>query len=99
MLAASVIVPTRGRPSYLRVTLASLAAQDLGEDAYEVVVVDDDPAAGTRAVADEARGPVRYVERQGVPGLNSARNTGIAEARSDLIVFVDDDVDAPPAWL
>jgi GT2 family glycosyltransferase len=34
-----------------------------------------------------------------VAGLNSARNTGIAAARSDLIVFVDDDVEAPPGWL
>jgi glycosyltransferase involved in cell wall biosynthesis len=99
MLAASVIVPTRGRPAYLRATLSSLAAQRLGPDAYEVVVVDDGPSAETRAVADEAPGPVRYVEREGVPGLNSARNTGIAAARSDLIVFVDDDVEAPPAWL
>jgi glycosyltransferase involved in cell wall biosynthesis len=96
---ASVIVPTRGRPAYLRVTLESLAAQDLGDDAYEVVVVDDDPSAQTRAVAEQAAGPVRYVEREGVPGLNSARNTGIAAAAANLIVFVDDDVEAPPAWL
>jgi GT2 family glycosyltransferase len=34
-----------------------------------------------------------------VPGLNSARNTGIAAAGSDLIVFVDDDVEAPHEWL
>ena len=94
-----MIVPTRGRPDYLRVTLASLAAQDLGEGAYEVVVVDDGPSADTRAIAEDAPGPVRYVEREGVPGLNSARNTGIAAAGSDLIVLVDDDVEAPPSWL
>jgi glycosyltransferase involved in cell wall biosynthesis len=99
MLEASVVVPTRGRAGYLCVTLDSLATQDLGHDAYEVVVVDDGPSADTRAVAEAARGPVRYVEREGVPGLNSARNTGIAAARADLIVFVDDDIEAPPAWL
>jgi GT2 family glycosyltransferase len=42
---------------------------------------------------------ISYVMREGVPGLNSARNTGIAAAASDFIVFVDDDVEAPPAWL
>src|SRR4051812_23189710 len=102
-LKASVIVPTRGRPRYLRVALESLAAQDLEPDAYEVVVVDDGPDAETRAavqqVAAVSRAPLRYVERAGVPGLNSARNTGIAAAESDLIVFVDDDVEAPPEWL
>jgi len=96
---ASVIVPTSGRPGYLRVALESLAAQDLDRDAYEVVVVDDGPSAETRAVAEQAAGPVRYVEREGAPGLNSARNTGIAAAASDLIVFVDDDVEAPAGWL
>jgi glycosyltransferase involved in cell wall biosynthesis len=99
---ASVVVPTRGRASYLRVALDSLVSQDL-DASYEVLVVDDGPDAETRAVAEAAaarsQAPVRYVPREGVPGLNSARNTGIAAATSDLIVFVDDDVEAPPQWL
>ena len=98
-----MIVPTRGRPAYLRVTLESLAAQDLEPEAFEVLVVDDDPSGSARAltaeVAARSRAPIGYVERDGVPGLNSARNTGIAAARSDLIVFVDDDVEAPREWL
>jgi glycosyltransferase involved in cell wall biosynthesis len=102
-LKASVIVPTRGRPEYLRVTLQSLAAQDLDPGAYEVVVVDDGPSAQTltvtRQVAAGSPARLEYVQREGVPGLNSARNTGIAAAQSDLIVFVDDDVEAPPEWL
>jgi glycosyltransferase involved in cell wall biosynthesis len=100
---ASVVVPTRGRPGYLRVALDSLAAQELDPDEYEVLVVDDGPDAATRAVAEEvaarSQAPLRYVEREGVPGLNSARNTGLDEAAADLIVLVDDDVEAPPAWL
>jgi glycosyltransferase involved in cell wall biosynthesis len=99
-LDASVIVPTRERPEYLRVTLESLSAQDLDSDTYEVVVVDDATSPRTRAIAERVRGAqIRYVERVGEPGLNSARNTGIAAAGSDLIVFVDDDVEAPPPWL
>lgn len=99
-LKASVVVPTRNRPEYLRVTLSSLAGQDLDRSEYEVLVVDDAPSPETRAVADGVSGAeIRYLEREGVPGLNSARNTGIEAASSDLIVFVDDDVDAPPHWL
>jgi glycosyltransferase involved in cell wall biosynthesis len=102
-LKASVIVPTRGRPEYLRVTLESLAAQDLDPGAYEVVVVDDGPSEQTLTVTREVEAGssarLEYVQREGVPGLNSARNTGIAAARSDLIVFVDDDVEAPTGWL
>ena len=98
-----MVVPTRDRPEYLRVTLASLAGQDLDAADYEVLVVDDGPADGTRVVVEQAAAgsaaPIKYVEREGVPGLNSARNSGIAAAAADLIVFVDDDVEAPPAWL
>jgi glycosyltransferase involved in cell wall biosynthesis len=103
MLEASVIVPTKHRPRYLRPALESLAAQDIGRDAYEVLVVDDGPSRATREVAESvaARTGMRigYVEREGVPGLNSARNTGIAAAESPFIVFVDDDVEAPGEWL
>ena len=103
MLEASVIVPTRHRPRYLRVALESLAAQDLRSSDYEVLVVDDGPSAETRAVAEQVArrtgARIGYVERQGVPGLNSARNTGIAAADSPFLVFVDDDVEAPKGWL
>jgi GT2 family glycosyltransferase len=97
---ASIVVPTRDRPGYLRAALASLAAQDLERTDYEVLVVDDAPSAATRAVAGAfPEAPIRYLERRGEPGLNSARNTGIEAAAADLIVFVDDDVEAPPPWL
>jgi glycosyltransferase involved in cell wall biosynthesis len=103
MLEASVIVPTKGRPHYLRSALESLAAQDLAAGSYEVLVVDDGPSAETRSAVKDAaqRSPVRiaYVEREGEPGLNSARNTGIAAAESDFMVLVDDDVEAPAGWL
>jgi glycosyltransferase involved in cell wall biosynthesis len=103
MLEASVIVPTKDRADYLRVALRSLAAQDLGAGAYEVVVVDDGPSPQTRAVTEEAAAqagaPIRYVERAGVPGLNSARNTGVEATTAPLVVFVDDDVEAPAGWL
>lgn len=100
---ASVIVPTKNRPSYLRTALESLAKQDVSQDAYELLVVDDAPSTATReVVAEVARGTatrIGYVERQGVPGLNSARNSGIAAAEASFLVLVDDDVEAPSGWL
>jgi glycosyltransferase involved in cell wall biosynthesis len=103
MLEASVIVPTRDRAAYLRAALESLLAQDADPAGYEVVVVDDGPDEATRAAtlaaAERSGVTVRYVEREGSPGLNSARNTGIAAAAAPFVVFVDDDVEAPPGWL
>ena len=98
-----MIVPTKERAAYLRVALESLAQQDLDPGSYEVIVVDDGPSEDTRAVTEEvarhAAPAVRYVERAGVPGLNSARNTGVEASAAPFVVFVDDDVDAPAGWL
>lgn len=103
MLEASVVVPTRNRSRYLRATLESLAVQDLDQDAFEVLVVDDGPSEETRKIAEwvarRTRARIVYVEREGAPGLNSARNTGIAASSAPLIVFVDDDIEAPKPWL
>jgi glycosyltransferase involved in cell wall biosynthesis len=103
MLEASVIVPTRDRPGYLRATLESLARQNLGRASYEILVVDDGPSRTTRDVAEHVARitgvRIGYVERGGVPGLNSARNTGVAAAESEYVVFVDDDIEAPRGWL
>ena len=103
-LQASVIVPTKGRPGYLRVALDSLAragprAAGLRADRGGRRPVGRDPGRRpSRSRANAARASV-YVERAGVPGLNSARNTGIATAGAPLIALVDDDIDAPPGWL
>jgi GT2 family glycosyltransferase len=98
MPSASVVVPTRDRAAYLEVALASVAPQ-AREAGAELVVVDDgsaDPAA-VRAVAE--RHGARWEAHDAPRGLNAARNTGIEATRGDLVVFVDDDVEAPAGWL
>lgn len=95
-LTASIIVPTRERAGYLDVALASIAPQAAAADA-EVLVVDDGPSAATRQTARHHG--ARYLAHAASRGLNAARNSGIDAARSDLLVFVDDDVAVRPGWL
>ena len=92
----SVVVPTRDRADYLAVALASLAAQRPAP-AHELLVVDDGSADATAEVA--ARAGARYLRQPAPLGLNAARNAGIRHTASELIAFVDDDVEAPPGWL
>ncbi len=103
MAEACVIVPTKNRPGYLRTALQSLSALDVPAERYELLVVDDGPSRATRAVAEQvarsARRRIGYVQRQGAPGLNSARNTGIVASDAPLLAFVDDDVEAPTGWV
>lgn len=91
----SVVVCTRDRSASLARCLAALARLDY--PAWEAIVVDSAPRDdAARQVA--AGFPCRYV-REERPGLDRARNRGIAEARFDLVAFTDDDVEAEPAWL
>jgi glycosyltransferase involved in cell wall biosynthesis len=92
----TVVVPTSGRAGYLEVTLDSLRGQRTGVQ-HEVLVVDDGSTDSTPAVAERFGARlVRHGERR---SLNAARNTGLREAKAELIAFVDDDVFAPPGWL
>ena len=92
----SVVVPTRDRPGYLAVALASLAAQQPAP-AHELLVVDDGSSDATAEVAERAG--VRYLRQRARRGLNAARNAGIRRSDGELIAFLDDDVEAPPGWL
>jgi glycosyltransferase involved in cell wall biosynthesis len=92
----TVVVPTSGRAGYLEVTLDSLSSQRTAVP-HEVIVVADGAADGTLGVAE--RFGARVVRHGDRRGLNAARNTGLREARGDLIAFVDDDVFVPPGWL
>ncbi len=91
----SVVVCTRDRHDMLRQCLASLAQLDYPD--FHVVVVDNAPTdERTRLVVSEA-GFGYVCER--TPGLDWARNAGIAAARHDIIAFTDDDVRVDAAWL
>jgi glycosyltransferase involved in cell wall biosynthesis len=94
--AASIVVPTRSRPGYLEVTLSSVAGQarDAG---CEVIVVNDGADPATETLAE--RYGVRLASVAPPKGLNAARNLGVKLSRSDLVIFIDDDVEAPPGWL
>jgi glycosyltransferase involved in cell wall biosynthesis len=93
---ASIVIPTRGRPDYLDVTLASVMPQASGAGA-EVIVVSDGPDERTAAVAQ--RHHARFVPLAQPRGVNATRNEGIRAAQSDLLVFIDDDVESPGGWL
>jgi GT2 family glycosyltransferase len=93
---ASIVIPTRERPRYLAVALASVAPQARAAGA-ELIVVDDGALAANAELA--VREGARYVALGDPRGLNAARNAGIEAAAGELIAFVDDDVEVRPGWL
>ena len=91
----TVVVCTRDRAELLEGCLAALAALDYPE--YEVLVVDNAGRTADTALLAERRG-ARCV-REDRPGLDWARNRGIAAARHDVVAFTDDDARPDPGWL
>ncbi len=94
----SVIIATHNRRLALTSCLASLRAQDLPPERFEIIVVDDGSTDGTsdflREVSrDAVLTPVVCPERRGPA---AARNRGLAVARGETAIFVDDDTLAPP---
>ncbi|HEY5412703.1 MAG TPA: glycosyltransferase family 2 protein, partial [Caulobacteraceae bacterium] len=98
----SIVIPTRGRPASLARAMRSVFAQADVAIGIELVVVDNDSAAGAQptveALKAEARFPVVYV-CEPAPGVASARNRALVASRAPLIAFLDDDEEASPGWL
>ncbi len=91
----SVVVCTKDRTASLATCLTSLGQLDYPD--FEVVVVDNASTTdATRRLTSKF--PVRYV-REDRPGLDWARNRGIAETKHDIIAFTDDDVKVDSGWL
>jgi len=96
--SAAIVIPSRGRPGYLEVCLASVAPQAEAAGA-EVIVVNDggDDAAATDRIGH--RHGAQVISPTAPGGVNAGRNAGLQAAAADLIVLIDDDVQAPPGWL
>ena len=95
----SVIVMTVNRPERLRQCLASLVAQTVSPNTFEVILVDASGGLAAGAV-DEFAARLRLVHLVGPNrGVAANRNTGVRQSQSSTIACLDDDCVAHPQWL
>ena len=97
----SVIIPTRNRANMLKRALVSIAKQNLSQQCFETIVVDNGSTDDTRVVVDsfvEKMPNLRYFYEP-APGLHVGRHKGLKEAKADILVYADDDIEAFPTWL
>jgi len=99
-MQTSVIIPTYKRPQTLLQALSSLQEQTLRE--FEIIVVDNAADSELEKILTQfnatARVSVRYVPEPRL-GLHYGRHRGIQIAKSQLLIFTDDDATFDPDWL
>src|SRR5215213_6007654 len=87
----SVVIPCYNQARFLGEAIESILSQ--GYSDFEVIVVDDGSQDDTEKVASRYATEDSRVKlvRQENRGLAGARNTGLAEARGEYVVFLDSD--------
>lgn len=97
--AISIVIPTYNRIARLRATLDALVRQTIDKALFEIIVVDDGSEENIAGIVTElattSHADLRYV-RQKRAQAGSARNRGILEARSSLVLLMDNDILVSP---
>ena len=97
MPRASLVIPTWNGATVLRACLRTLQDQTFTD--FETIVVDNGSTDGTAAMlAAEFKG-VRLLPLSENKGFAAATNIGLKAARGDVLVCLNNDVEAKPEWL
>jgi GT2 family glycosyltransferase/peptidoglycan/xylan/chitin deacetylase (PgdA/CDA1 family) len=94
----SVVIPTYRRRERVVRNVTALADQTWTD--FEAIVVDDGSDDGSAAALRELETPfpLAVIEQEN-QGAAQARNVGARAARGEILVFLDDDMEAHPALL
>ncbi len=86
----SVIIPTYNRERTIERSMRSVLNQTYRD--IELIIVDDGSTDNTASVVRSIEDPrIRYISLDKNSGANTARNTGIDQAKGDYIAFQDSD--------
>lgn len=95
----SVIIPTYQRRDLAVRTVSAFARQELN-GCFEVIVVVDGSRDGTAEALRALNLPFPLIVlEQANRGASAARNRGAGEARADVLLFLDDDMEPHPMLL
>jgi hypothetical protein len=96
VISVVICAYTEDRWDHIGAALDSVRQQSL-PSAEIILVIDHNRALYERAIA--AMPDVTVVENESARGLSGARNTGAAQAKGEILAFLDDDATAHEDWL
>lgn len=94
MIRLSIIVPFYNVEKYIEQCIRSLYDQDVPQEEYEVICVDDCSPDGSRAIVERLQTEfptLQLIIHERNKKLGGARNTGLRAAKGEYIWFVDSD--------
>lgn len=96
----SVIIPALNERAVIGRCLEALSRNRLPKSDFEVIVVDNGSTDGTVETVRQFQAPysLKIISVEGVH-ISALRNRGAAEARGEILAFLDADCLAPPEWL
>lgn len=87
----TVVIPTYNRLAVLKKTLMYIGNQSIGREQYQIIVVDDGSTDGTGKYLKTLNGIECFINETN-KGRAVTRNVGIKLAKSNLLLFIDDDI-------
>ena len=99
MVTISFVIPHMGRESLLIETLASIAKLEKATYSVNVVVVSKNTTFSTELLAFKQHLNVDFIAVPLETTISDQRNIGTKHSNSDLIAFIDADIDLSPNWL
>lgn len=90
----SFIIPCYNSVKYLRECIDSLFNQDISEDSYEIIAVNDCSTDNTKEILSEYQrihNNLIIVDHKSNKGQGGARNTGLEHAVGEYIWYIDHD--------
>lgn len=97
-IKASVVIPCFNNAMHTRLCLKNLY-DNTDPQVYEIIIVDDASTDATSALTSTADDWIRIVRNPENLGFGPSCNKGAQLARSDIIVFLNNDAFVLPNWL
>ena len=101
--SVSIVIPTKIRLDLLALCLNGMATQTDYPTRLDIVIVDNgaDPSELEKVITDaQANLDIRVISRSGPFNFSYLVNQGVAQARGEIVVLLNDDVvPISPSWL
>ena len=99
VLNFSVIIPNYNGETFLKDCITSIEACRYPRASFEIIVVDNGSADGSVDVVRKLSPRTRIISLECNTGFVNAINTGAAAARSEFLVFLNNDMRVSAEWL